>query len=158
MSYSTCQPANSFQFDSALLDLVVELGQVRGSTRGAVSGRGSQESPGNAPGCVSEIHRTGLGFDIDQVAVEDWVREPQRFGALAEAVRTEFPGIRILGMSLRDSRTAGFNHWGGLLAADGVVHVGRFHRYRAATVQSTQRFCPLARWRRVLSPNLAGGD
>ncbi len=75
-----------------------------------------------------EDYRTGLGFDIDDRPVEDWVREPERFGALAEAVRTEFPGIRMIGMSLRDSRTAGFNQWGGLLAGDDTTHVGRFHR------------------------------
>lgn len=39
-----------------------------------------------------------------------------------------FPQIQLLGMTLRDSRTAGFNDWGGLLYADGVVHTGRFRR------------------------------
>ena len=75
-----------------------------------------------------EDYRTGLGFHIEDRPVETWVREPERFGALSEAVRAEFPGVRMVAMSLRDSRTAGFNHWGGLLAADGEVHVGRLHR------------------------------
>jgi 2-dehydro-3-deoxygluconokinase len=75
-----------------------------------------------------EDYRTGLGFEIEDRPVEDWVSEPERFGALAEAVRAEFPRVRVMAMSLRDSRTAGFNHWGGLLDVDGATHVGRFHR------------------------------
>jgi 2-dehydro-3-deoxygluconokinase len=75
-----------------------------------------------------EDYRTGLGFHIEDRPVETWVREPELFGALEDAVRAEFPGVRMIAMSLRDSRTAGFNHWGGLLASDGEVHVGRFHR------------------------------
>ncbi len=75
-----------------------------------------------------EDYRTGLGFEIEDRPVEDWVSEPERFGALARAVRAEFPGVRAAAMSLRDSRTAGFNHWGGLIDVDGATHVGRFHR------------------------------
>lgn len=75
-----------------------------------------------------EDYRTGLGFEIEDRPVEDWVSEPERFGDLAGTVRSDFPGARVVAMSLRDSRTAGFNHWGGLLDVDGVTHVGRFHR------------------------------
>ncbi|MDH3250225.1 MAG: sugar kinase [Acidimicrobiia bacterium] len=75
-----------------------------------------------------EDYRTGLGFAIEDRPVEDWVSEPERFGDLAGTVRSDFPGARVVAMSLRDSRTAGFNHWGGLLDVDGVTHVGRFHR------------------------------
>lgn len=73
-------------------------------------------------------YRTGLGFEIDDRPVEDWVESPERFGELAEAVRSEFPRVQIVAMSLRNSRTAGINHWGGVLSADGAIHVGRFHR------------------------------
>jgi 2-dehydro-3-deoxygluconokinase len=73
-------------------------------------------------------YRTGLGFEIEDRPVEAWVDEPDGFAALAEAVRTDFPQIRVVAMSLRDSRTAGFNDWGGLLDVDGTTHVGRFHR------------------------------
>lgn len=75
-----------------------------------------------------EDYRTGLGFAIEDCPVEAWLQEPERFASLSGAVQNEFPGIRILAMSLRDSRTAGFNHWGGVISADGAVHVGRFHR------------------------------
>lgn len=75
-----------------------------------------------------EDYRTGLGFDIEDCPVETWVEEPGRFASLSGAVQDEFPGIRMLAMSLRDSRTAGFNHWGGVISAGGAVHVGRFHR------------------------------
>jgi 2-dehydro-3-deoxygluconokinase len=73
-------------------------------------------------------YRIGLGFEIEDRPVEEWVREPERFTALAEAVCSEFPDVQAVAMSLRDSRTAGFNHWGGLLVVDGEIHVGRFHR------------------------------
>ena len=75
-----------------------------------------------------EDYRTGLGIEIEQCPVDEWVAEPERFGAVADAVRADFPGIGVVAMSLRDSRTAGVNHWGGLLDADGAPHVGRFHR------------------------------
>lgn len=74
-----------------------------------------------------EDYRTGLGFDIEARPVEEWVADPDVFAALAEAVRTDFPHVEVVAMSLRDSRTAGFNHWGGLLDVAGTVHVGRFH-------------------------------
>ena len=73
-------------------------------------------------------YRTGLGFEIEDRPVEEWIDEPDGFAALAEAVRTEFPQVQVVAMSLRDSRTAGLNHWGGLLDVDGTTHVGRFHR------------------------------
>lgn len=75
-----------------------------------------------------EDYRTGLGFDVEECSIDEWVSEPDRFESLVRAVRTEFPRIRLAGMSLRDSRTAGFNHWGGLLCDEDSVHVGRFHR------------------------------
>lgn len=75
-----------------------------------------------------EDYRTGLGFDVDDRPIEEWVEQPERFETLARAVRTEFPQVQAVAMSLRDSRTAGFNHWGGLLDVDGATQVGRFHR------------------------------
>ena len=75
-----------------------------------------------------EDYRTGLGYQVEQRPVDEWVAEPERFGVLADAVRADFPGVAVVAMSLRDSRTAGFNHWGGLLDADGATHAGRFHR------------------------------
>ena len=47
---------------------------------------------------------------------------------LSQAVLDEFPQIRLVAMTLRDSRSAGFNHWGGLVYAEGSVHTARFHR------------------------------
>lgn len=75
-----------------------------------------------------EDYRTGLGFDVEECPIDVWVEEPDRFAALVQAVHSEFPEVLVVAMSLRDSRTAGFNHWGGLLFADEAVHVGRFHR------------------------------
>ena len=75
-----------------------------------------------------EDYRTGLGFEIEDRPIEAWIEEPERFGALARTVRAEFPRARVIAMSLRDSRTAGFNHWGGLVDVDGTTHAGRFHR------------------------------
>ncbi len=75
-----------------------------------------------------EDYRSGLGFDVEECPVEAWVKEPDRFASLVRVIRDEFPGIQAVAMSLRHSRTAGFNHWGGVLAAGGSVHVGRFHR------------------------------
>lgn len=74
-----------------------------------------------------EDYRIGLGFDVENCPVEAWVSEPERFASLSSAVMEEFPGVRMLAMSLRDSRTAGFNHWGGVVSAEGVVHIGRSH-------------------------------
>lgn len=75
-----------------------------------------------------EDFRTGLGFEFDECPVEAWSEETVRFTRLAEAVRQAFPNVQIVAMSLRDSRTAGFNHWGGVIHADGATHAGRFHR------------------------------
>jgi 2-dehydro-3-deoxygluconokinase len=75
-----------------------------------------------------EDYRTGLGFEIDDRPVEEWADRPELFAALAEAVRSEFARVQVVAMSLRDSRTAGFNHWGGVLDVDSTTHVGRFHR------------------------------
>lgn len=75
-----------------------------------------------------EDYRTGLGFEVEDCPIEEWVKEPHRFASLVGDVRQAFPQIRVAAMSLRDSRTAGFNHWGGLVSAGDAVHVGRFHR------------------------------
>lgn len=75
-----------------------------------------------------EDYRTGLGFAIDECPVEEWVSDTGRFESLCRAVLAEFPQIQIVAMSLRDSRTAGFNHWGGLVFADGKVHAARLRR------------------------------
>ena len=75
-----------------------------------------------------EDYRTGLGFEIEDRPVEGWVDEPEHFATLAEAVRADFPNVQVVAMSLRDSRSAGFNHWGGVLEVDGTAHGGRFHR------------------------------
>jgi 2-dehydro-3-deoxygluconokinase len=75
-----------------------------------------------------EDYRTGLGFDVEACPVEKWAGEPDRFALLAGAVLAEFPQVRVVAMSLRDSRTAGLNHWGGLLYAGGSVHSARFRR------------------------------
>jgi 2-dehydro-3-deoxygluconokinase len=75
-----------------------------------------------------EDYRTGLGFDVEECPVEAWVEEPGRFATLSQAVLDEFPQIRLVAMTLRDSRTAGFNHWGGLVYAEGSVHAARFRR------------------------------
>ncbi len=72
--------------------------------------------------------QTGLGFDIEDCPVEAWVEEPERFESLCRAIRSDFPQIEVIAMSLRDSRTAGFNHWGGVISAGDDVHAGRFHR------------------------------
>ena len=74
-----------------------------------------------------EDYRTGLGFEIEDGPVEAWVNDPARFGQLADAVMAELPNIKLVAMSLRDSRTAGFNHWGGVLSDGDHVHAGRFH-------------------------------
>ena len=74
-----------------------------------------------------EDYRTGLGLAFEECPVETWIDEPRRFDALADEVVDAFPQVRVVGMSLRDSRTARINAWGGLLWADGEVHVGRFH-------------------------------
>jgi 2-dehydro-3-deoxygluconokinase len=73
-------------------------------------------------------YQTGLGFDIEDCPVDAWIEQPDRFESLCEAIRSEFPQIQLIAMSLRDSRTAGFNHWGGLISTGDEVHVGRFHR------------------------------
>lgn len=73
-----------------------------------------------------EDYRTGLGFEFGECPVEEWVEEPPRFAALAQSVVDEFPQIQVVAMSLRDSRTAGRNHWGGLVFAGGAVHAARF--------------------------------
>ncbi len=75
-----------------------------------------------------EDYRSGLGFEFEACGVEAWVNEPGRFERLAESVVAELPNVKLMAMTLRDSRTSGFNHWGGLLYADGQVHSGRFHR------------------------------
>jgi 2-dehydro-3-deoxygluconokinase len=75
-----------------------------------------------------EDYRTGLGLEIEDCPVDSWIDEPARFAALAEAVTDRFPNLEIVAMSLRDSRTAGFNHWGGMLCAGGTVYSGRFYR------------------------------
>jgi 2-dehydro-3-deoxygluconokinase len=73
-------------------------------------------------------YTTGLGFEVEDCPVDAWAEQPERFATLIRRVRESFPRIRTAAMSLRDSRTAGFNHWGGLLFSDGSVNVGRFHR------------------------------
>lgn len=75
-----------------------------------------------------EDYRTGLGFEIDDRPVEGWVDDLEHFATLAEAVRADFPNVQVVAMSLRDSRSAGFNHWGGVLEVGGTTHAGRFHR------------------------------
>lgn len=75
-----------------------------------------------------EDYRRALGFEVENCPVEAWVGEPGRFASLARAVRSEYPHIRVVAMSLRDSRTAGISHWGGVLFADDTVHTARFHR------------------------------
>ncbi len=74
-----------------------------------------------------EDYRTGLGFDVEECPVESWVEEPDRFASLVQSVREEYPGVQVAAMSLRHSRTSGFNHWGGLVYAEDSVHIGRFH-------------------------------
>jgi 2-dehydro-3-deoxygluconokinase len=74
-----------------------------------------------------EDYRTGLGFDVEECPVEAWVEDLDRFATLSRAVLDEYPQIRLVAMTLRDSRTAGFNHWGGLVHAEGSVHTARFH-------------------------------
>lgn len=56
-----------------------------------------------------------------------WAQEPERFSSIVGMLRREHPQIRLAAMSLRDSRTAGRNDWGGLLWDGDSVHVGRFH-------------------------------
>ncbi len=73
-------------------------------------------------------YRTGLGFDVQDCPVETWVEEPDRFESLCQTIRGDFPQIQVIAMSLRDSRTAGFNHWGGLISVGDEIRVGRFHR------------------------------
>lgn len=75
-----------------------------------------------------EDYRTGLGFDVEVCPVEAWADEPGRFEALARDVVARFPRVSVVAMSLRDARSAGSHHWGGVLFADDAVHVGRFHR------------------------------
>ncbi len=75
-----------------------------------------------------EDYRTGLGFDVPECPVEAWVEEPERFEVLSRAVRDEFPQVRMMAMSLRDSRTAGFNHWGGVIFDGERVHAARFRK------------------------------
>lgn len=75
-----------------------------------------------------EDYRTGLGFAIEECATDEWVSDPSRFASLARAVLAEFPQLQVIGMSLRDSRTAGFNHWGGVIFSEGLVHTARLHR------------------------------
>lgn len=75
-----------------------------------------------------EDYRTGLGFDVEECPIEAWVEEPDRFAALSQAVTDEFPQVQMVAMSLRDSRTAGFNHWGGLVQVGRSVHVARLRR------------------------------
>lgn len=75
-----------------------------------------------------EDYRTGLGFDVEDCPVEAWVEDPGRFASLSRAVLDEFPQIRLVAMTLRDSRTAGFNDWGGLISSEESVHPARFRR------------------------------
>jgi 2-dehydro-3-deoxygluconokinase len=74
-----------------------------------------------------EDYRTALGLSIDPCSVHEWVTEHERFAALAGEVRKLFPHVKMVAMSLRDSRTAGFNHWGGLIDMAGKVDAGRLH-------------------------------
>lgn len=75
-----------------------------------------------------EDYRTGLGFDIEECPIEEWVSDPAKFASLSQAVLDEFPQLQMIAMSLRDSRTAGFNHWGGLIFSEGRVHAARLRR------------------------------
>lgn len=75
-----------------------------------------------------EDYRTGLGFEVEECPIEAWVEEPDRFASLSQAVIDEFPQVQMVAMSLRDARTAGFNHWGGLLHVAGSVHSARLRR------------------------------
>lgn len=75
-----------------------------------------------------EDYRTGLGFEVEECPVEAWVDEPDRFASLARSVLEVFPQIRLVAMSLRDARTAGRNHWGGLVYSDDSVQTARFRR------------------------------
>lgn len=74
-----------------------------------------------------EDYRTGLGFDVPVCSVEQWIDEPERFRQLARDVVTAFPHIRVIGMTLRDARSAQRHRWGGLVAALGGVYSGRYH-------------------------------
>lgn len=75
-----------------------------------------------------EDYRTGLGFDVEPCEVGAWIDEPDRFTSLAAAVRAAFPQLSMVAMSLRDSRTASVNHWGGMIDIDGITHVARLRR------------------------------
>ncbi len=75
-----------------------------------------------------EDYRTGLGFEVEHCDVARWIDEPDRFDSLAQEVRASFPQLSMVAMTLRDSRTAGINHWGGMIHADGTTHVARLRR------------------------------
>jgi 2-dehydro-3-deoxygluconokinase len=75
-----------------------------------------------------EDYRTALGLRVAACSLEEWVNEPERFASLAEEVRRTFPQVQVISMSLRDSRTAGFNHWGALIDVGGEVGVARLRR------------------------------
>ena len=106
----------------------------------------------------SSIHDLGpsLGIDVEDVPVEVWAVEPERFlggsgyvagellrilvahptlrvDAVASGSRAggsvaeAFPQLGMLAVSLRDARSANRHRWGGLLFDGAVAHTGRFH-------------------------------
>ena len=77
----------------------------------------------------SSIHDLGpsLGIDVEDIPVDVWAVEPERFADLARTVAEAFPRLGMLAVSLRDARSANRHRWGGLLFDGAVAHTGRFH-------------------------------
>lgn len=73
-------------------------------------------------------YREGLALEVPARSAAEWNDDPDRFGAVFEQLRRDFPDMSLAAMSLRDARTASRNDWGGLLATDDGVWPGRFHR------------------------------
>ncbi len=66
-----------------------------------------------------------LGIEPEHVDVTKGKLGTEQYRALAEKVKREFPNVKIVAITLRESRSADRNGWSGILHGAGGFHVSR---------------------------------
>jgi len=98
-------------------------------------GKGAREVMGEIVGFVDVVmaneedcqHALGISADID---VESGSLDPAAYRALAEKVLAAHPGLRIVAITLRESRSADDNGWSAVLHDRTDFHVSRKYEIR----------------------------
>lgn len=72
-----------------------------------------------------EDFTAALGFEVPHLDHEITDLDPSAFKMMIEGVVEEFTTLKVVGTTLRNAKTAGFNDWGAILYADGMFYEPR---------------------------------